>query len=92
MKRSWLVGYDINSSKIRRVFLKHLRAHSSGYQDSVFEVTLSTSSFESIINELVILMQHDTDRFLFIPLTQFSQTWQLGAGAISPTNEIILIN
>ncbi|ANG62226.1 CRISPR-associated endonuclease Cas2 [Marinobacterium aestuarii] len=90
-RRHYLIGYDISDNRSRRRALRILHALSLSYQDSVFELPLSSIELNHLLEQLLPLLDGQ-DRLYAICLNSMSSCWQLGCGAMSPTGPLLLIN
>lgn len=88
----YLFGYDISDDRSRRRALKILRAECMSYQDSVFEVKINKRQLHYLVEKLRTHLNEDTDRLFYARLSQVSEPWQLGTGALSPRGNLLVIS
>lgn len=88
----YLIGYDISDNRNRRRALKILRAECMAYQDSVFEVKVNKRQLDILVDQLLANIDEDTDRLFYARLSQVTEPWQLGAGAMSPRGNLMIIS
>ena len=81
----YLACYDVAQPRRLRAALTLARAYSTGGQKSVHEMYLTPAERTQFIEDMSVLLQHDTDRFLLVRLDPRSRVHTLGQ-ALAPAD------
>jgi len=92
MINSCLVSYDISDNRRRRVCLRKLRAYSSGYQKSCFELLINRTQLKDLLSALIEEINEDSDSLILAPMKYPSHCWQLGIGSYTPCSPLMVIS
>lgn len=90
-ERDYLFGYDIEDDRRRRRALKILRGESFGYQDSVFELSLTKGQAEQLAERLLPCIDPETDKLFYARLSLQEPAWLLGTGIMTPAGHLLII-
>jgi CRISPR-associated protein Cas2 len=74
----YLAAYDISQPRRLREALKLTRTYATGGQKSVHELFLTPAERAKLVEDMSILLDLDTDRFLLIALDPRSRVHTLG--------------
>jgi CRISPR-associated protein Cas2 len=81
----YLAAYDICEPRRLSAALKLTRTYATGGQKSVHELFLTTAECTRLVEDMSVLLDLDTDRFLLIKLDPRSRVHTLGI-AITPAD------
>ena len=81
----YLACYDVAQPRRLQAALKLARAYATGGQKSVHEMYLTPAERIQLIEDMSVLLQHDTDRFLLVRLDPRSRVHTLGQ-ALAPAD------
>lgn len=81
----YLAAYDISEPRRLTAALKLARAYATGGQKSVHELYLTPAERSSLVEDMSVLMNLDTDRFLLLRLDPRSRVHTLGK-AVEPSD------
>jgi len=81
----YLAAYDISEPCRLSGALKLMRVYATGGQKSVHELYLTAAERGSLVEDMSILMDMETDRFLLLRLDPRSRVHTLGK-ALAPTD------
>ncbi|MGH6627377.1 MAG: hypothetical protein ACRECD_12725 [Burkholderiaceae bacterium] len=76
----YLAAYDISEPRRLSAALKLARAYATGGQKSVHELFLTPAERTALVEDMSVLIDMDTDRFLLIRLDPRSRVHTLGKG------------
>ena len=80
-----LACYDISEPRRLRAALKLARAYATGGQKSLHELYLTVAERSALVDDMGVLMDMDTDRFLLLRLDPRSRVHTLGK-AVAPSD------
>lgn len=80
-----LAAYDISEPRRLVAALKLMRAFATGGQKSVHELYLTPAERQSMVEDMGVLMDLETDRFLLLRLDPRSRVHTLGK-AVTPSD------
>lgn len=80
-----LAAYDISEPRRLSAALKLTRAYATGGQKSVHELYLTAAERSSLVEDMSLLMDLNTDRFLLLRLDPRSRVHTLGK-AVAPSD------
>lgn len=80
-----LAAYDISEPRRLVAALKLMRAFATGGQKSVHELYLTPAERQSMVEDMSVLMDLETDRFLLLRLDPRSRVHTLGK-AVTPSD------
>lgn len=80
-----LAAYDISEPRRLVAALKLMRAFATGGQKSVHELYLTPAERQSMVEDMGVLMDLATDRFLLLRLDPRSRMYTLGK-AVTPSD------
>ena len=80
-----LAAYDISEPRRLVAALKLMRAFATGGQKSVHELYLTPAERQSMVEDMGVLMDLETDRFLLLRLDTRSRVHTLGK-AVTPSD------
>ncbi len=80
-----LAAYDISEPRRLVAALKLMRAYATGGQKSVHELYLTPAERQSLVEDMGVLMDLETDRFLLLRLDPRSRVHTLGK-AVTPSD------
>jgi CRISPR-associated protein Cas2 len=80
-----LAAYDISEPRRLIAALKLMRAFATGGQKSVHELYLTPAERQSLVEDMGVLMDLETDRFLLLRLDPRSRVHTLGK-AVTPSD------
>ena len=80
-----LACYDISEPRRLSAALKLTRAYATGGQKSVHELYLTVAERSTLVDDMSVLMDLDTDRFLLLRLDPRSRVHTLGK-AVAPSD------
>lgn len=75
--KTYLISYDVSNSKARAKILKILRRLCIGYQQSVFECSLTQTDMEKLIHTLTDIIS-ENDSLLITRMPSPTPHWTLG--------------
>lgn len=78
----YLAAYDISEPRRLTAALKLARAYATGGQKSVHELYLTPAERSSLVEDMSVLMNLDTDRFLLLRLDPRSRVHTLGKAVV----------
>lgn len=78
----YLACYDMAQPRRLSAALKLARAYATGGQKSVHEMYLTPAERAQLIEDMSVLLQHDTDRFLLVRLDPRSRVHTLGRAVV----------
>lgn len=78
----YLACYDVAQPRRLAAALKLARAYATGGQKSVHEMFLTPAERTQLIEDMSVLLQHDTDRFLLVRLDPRSRVHTLGRAVV----------
>lgn len=78
----YLACYDVSQPRRLKAALKLARAYSTGGQKSVHELFMTPAERTQLIEDMSVLLQHDTDRFLLVRLDPRSRVHTLGRAVV----------
>ena len=78
----YLACYDVAQPRRLSAALKLARAYATGGQKSVHEMYLTPAERAQLIEDMSVLLQHDTDRFLLVRLDPRSRVHTLGRAVV----------
>lgn len=81
----YLAAYDISLPRRLIAALKLTRAYATGGQKSVHELFLTPAERQALVEDMSILIDLDTDRFLLLKLDPRSRVHTLGK-AVAPAD------
>jgi CRISPR-associated protein Cas2 len=81
----YLAAYDISDACRLTAALKLTRAYATGGQKSVHEIYLTPAERSDLVDDMTILLQLETDRFLLLRLDPRSRVHTLGK-AVAPSD------
>lgn len=81
----YLAAYDISEPRRLSAALKLTRAYATGGQKSVHELFLTPAERQKLVEDMSVLIDMDTDRFLLLKLDPRSRMHTLGK-AVAPTD------
>jgi len=81
----YIAAYDISETCRLNAALKLMRAYATGGQKSVHELYLTPPERASLVQDMGVLMDMDTDRFLLLKLDPRSRVHTLGK-ALQPSD------
>lgn len=74
----YLAAYDVSEPRRLKAALKLTRTYATGGQKSVHELFLTDAECLRLIEEMSVLLNLDTDRFLLVKLDPRSRVHTLG--------------
>ena len=77
----FLIGYDISENPRRRRALREVQHHALGGQKSFYECWLSVGELQTLLAQLRVCIDSDSDRVVFIRLDGRTQSVQLSKAA-----------
>lgn len=80
-----LAAYDISEPRRLVAALKLMRAYATGGQKSVHELYLTPTERQSLVEDMGVLMDLESDRFLLLRLDPRSRVHTLGK-AVTPSD------
>jgi CRISPR-associated protein Cas2 len=80
-----LAAYDVSEPRRLVAALKLMRAFATGGQKSVHELYLTPAERRSLVEDMGVLMDLETDRFLLLRLDPRSRVHTLGK-AVTPSD------
>ena len=80
-----LAAYDISEPRRLSAALKLTRAYATGGQRSVHELFLTPAERQALVEDMSMLIDMDTDRFLLLRLDPRSRVHTLGK-AVAPAD------
>ena len=80
-----LAAYDISEPRRLTAALKLTRAYATGGQKSVHELFLTPAERQRLVEDMSVLIDMDTDRFLLLRLDPRSRVHTLGK-ALAPAD------
>ncbi len=80
-----LAAYDISEPRRLTAALKLTRAYATGGQKSVHELFLTPAERQKLVDDMSVLIDLDTDRFLLLRLDPRSRVHILGK-AVAPAD------
>lgn len=80
LRHLYLACYDIRDDRRRTGALKLLRGFATGGQKSVHEVWLTEAEKRGVLDQIVWLIDPETDRFFLLRLDPRQRTLVLGVG------------
>jgi CRISPR-associated protein Cas2 len=80
-----LAAYDISEPRRLVAALKLMRAFATGGQKSVHELYLTSAERQSMVEDMGVLMDLETDRFMLLRLDPRSRVHTLGK-AVTPSD------
>ena len=80
-----LAAYDISEPRRLSAALKLARAYATGGQRSVHELFLTPAERQKLVEDMSVLIDMDTDRFLLLKLDPRSRVHTLGK-AVAPAD------
>ncbi len=81
-RQLYLAAYDVACPRRLIAALKLSRTYATGGQKSVHELYLSAAERNDLIEDMSILLDLNTDRFLLLRLDPRSQVLTLGLGLV----------
>lgn len=78
----YLACYDMAQPRRLNAALRLARAYATGGQKSVHEMYLKPAERAQLIEDMSVLLQHDTDRFLLVRLDPRSRVHTLGRAVV----------
>ena len=81
----YLAAYDISEPRRLSAALKLTRAYATGGQKSVHELFLTPAERQALVEDMSVLIDLDTDRFLLLRLDPRSRVHTLGK-ALAPAD------
>lgn len=81
----YFAAYDIREPRRLRAALQLIRAHATGGQKSAHELFLSPAQRQTLVEDMSVLIDLDTDRFLLLRLDPRSRVHTLGK-ALAPAD------
>ncbi len=81
----YLAAYDISEPRRLSAALKLTRAYATGGQKSVHELFLTPAERQALVEDMSVLIDLDTDRFLLLRLDPRSRVHTLGK-AVAPAD------
>ncbi|MDP2368774.1 hypothetical protein [Rhodoferax sp.] len=81
----YLAAYDVSEPRRLSAALKLTRAYATGGQKSVHELFLTPAERASLVEDMSVLLDLDTDRFLLLKLDPRSRVHTLGK-AVAPAD------
>ncbi len=81
----YLAAYDMSEPRRLAAALKLTRAYATGGQKSVHELFLTPAERTKLVEDMSVLLDLDTDRFLLVKLDPRSRVHTLGK-AIAPVD------
>lgn len=81
----YLAAYDISEPRRLSAALKLTRAYATGGQKSVHELFLTPAERQALVEDMSVLIELDTDRFLLLKLDPRSRVHTLGK-AVAPAD------
>lgn len=81
----YLAAYDISEPRRLSAALKLTRAYATGGQKSVHELFLTPAERQALVEDMSVLIDLDTDRFLLLKLDPRSRVHTLGK-AVAPAD------
>jgi CRISPR-associated protein Cas2 len=82
LRHLFIVGYDISSSRRRRLALKAIKGNAIGGQKSMYECWLTQRELQQVMATLRALIEAETDRVVFVRLDPRAAIHTLGAGVL----------
>jgi CRISPR-associated protein Cas2 len=80
-----LAAYDVSEPRRLVAALKLMRAYATGGQKSVHELYLTPAERQSLVEDMGVLMDLETDRFMLLRLDPRSRVHTLGK-AVTPSD------
>ncbi|MBH2009311.1 hypothetical protein [Polaromonas sp.] len=81
----YLAAYDISEPRRLSAALRLTRAYATGGQRSVHELFLTPAERQALVEDMIMLIDLDTDRFLLLRLDPRSRVHTLGK-AVAPAD------
>ena len=81
----YLAAYDISEPRRLSAALKLTRAYATGGQKSVHELFLTPAERQALVEDMSVLIDMETDRFLLLRLDPRSRVHTLGK-AVAPAD------
>lgn len=81
-RQLYLAAYDVACPRRLVAALKLSRAYATGGQKSVHELYLTVAERTDLIEDMSVLLDLDTDRFLLLRLDPRSRVLTLGLGLV----------
>lgn len=81
----YLAAYDVSEARRLSAALKLTRAYATGGQKSVHELFLTPAERTSLVEDMSVLLDLETDRFLLLKLDPRSRVHTLGK-AVAPAD------
>ncbi len=83
LRHLFIIGYDISSARRRSKALKAVKGHAIGGQKSLYECWLTAGELQQAMQSLRHLIDHATDRVVFVRLDPRAMVHTLGV-AVRP--------
>lgn len=84
VRAAWLVAYDISDDQVRRRVAVVLLRHGWRVQKSVFLVELAPEGVRGLVTAVAKLVEPQTDRVDFVPLTATARAGWRAIGGPPP--------